>query len=337
MPPLTVPHEYAVKASRDHDRHPQGLLSRRSAASSRRRPAPGRRARRPGADALSLADGYQGGIDVGRRPALHPGGRARQGHQRGHAAAGRRADRDVARAACRGRRRHTVDLPGGRAARLGGRRRPGYGRARRRGVRGHPTSGRRRRRRLRGEHAARHVRDHRARPARARRPPPWSAPCRPRTRPRGAPSSLRPRAPSSRWSPPSSSPRPSTVRSWPASIPTLPTDELVGKRVQYVYSRTEVYEHIYLNENLYTWQCLRGQRARPGRHAIAATTARSTTSSTSSSGGRRSSRRSGVVLVDWRLKRSNGKLFGYESSDFGALSTTAIASRATLLNITTHS
>ena len=41
----------------------------------------------------------------------------------------------------------------------------------------------------------------------------------------------------------------------------MPTDALVGKRVQYVYSQTEAYEHIYLNENLYTWQCLRGSEA----------------------------------------------------------------------------
>jgi len=44
----------------------------------------------------------------------------------------------------------------------------------------------------------------------------------------------------------------------------------------------------------------------------------------------------GVVLVDWRSKRSYGRLFGYEGSDFGALSTTPISSRATLLNVTTY-
>jgi hypothetical protein len=121
----------------------------------------------------------------------------------------------------------------------------------------------------------------------------------------------------------------------PGEHPHPPTDELVGKRVQYVYSRTEAYEHIYLNENLYTWQCLRGSEQGLAdtdrchyrkigdelylfvwREKVIPTL--------------------GVVLVDWRLKRSNGKLFGYESSDFGALSTTAIASRATLLNVTTH-
>ena len=121
----------------------------------------------------------------------------------------------------------------------------------------------------------------------------------------------------------------------PGEHPHVPTDELVGKRVQYVYSRTEAYEHIYLNEDLYTWQCLRGSEQGLAdtdrchyrkigdelylfvwREKVIPTL--------------------GVVLVDWRLKRSNGKLFGYESSDFGALSTTAISSQATLLNVTTY-
>lgn len=36
------------------------------------------------------------------------------------------------------------------------------------------------------------------------------------------------------------------------------TRELVGKRKLYRYSPTEVYEHTYLNENYYAWQCLKG-------------------------------------------------------------------------------
>ena len=121
----------------------------------------------------------------------------------------------------------------------------------------------------------------------------------------------------------------------PGAHPHGPTDELVGKRVQYVYSRTEAYEHIYLNQDLYTWQCLRG--AEQGladtdrchhrkigeelylfvwREKVIPTL--------------------GVVLVDWRARRSNGRLFGYEGSDFGALCTTPIASRAILLNVTTY-
>lgn len=117
--------------------------------------------------------------------------------------------------------------------------------------------------------------------------------------------------------------------------PHLPTDELVGKRVQYAYSQTEAYEHIYLNENLYTWQCLRGSEQGLAdtdrchhrkigdelylfvwREKVIPTL--------------------GVVIVDWRSRRSNGKLFGYEGDDFGELSTTSISSRATLLNVTEY-
>ena len=118
-----------------------------------------------------------------------------------------------------------------------------------------------------------------------------------------------------------------------AEHPHVPTDELVGKRVQYVYSQTETYEHIYLSESLYTWQCLRGSERGLAdtdrchyrkigdelylfvwREKVIPTL--------------------GVVLVDWRAKRSTGKLFGYVTDDFGALSNTPISSVATLLNVT---
>jgi hypothetical protein len=117
--------------------------------------------------------------------------------------------------------------------------------------------------------------------------------------------------------------------------PHVPTADLVGRRVEYVYSRTEKYEHIYLNEDLYTWQCLEGSEKGLAdtdrchycriaddlylfvwREKVIPTL--------------------GVVLVDWKAKVSNGKLFGYEGSDFGALCTTAVSSRAVLLNVTTH-
>ncbi len=114
-----------------------------------------------------------------------------------------------------------------------------------------------------------------------------------------------------------------------------PTTELVGKRVKYVYSRTETYEHIYLNEKLYTWQCLAGSEKGLAdtdrchyykiddelylfvwREKIVPTL--------------------GVVLLDWRQKKTTGKLLGYESDDFGELANTPIGAFATLLNETTY-
>ncbi|RZK96458.1 MAG: hypothetical protein EOP30_00015 [Rhodococcus sp. (in: high G+C Gram-positive bacteria)] len=36
------------------------------------------------------------------------------------------------------------------------------------------------------------------------------------------------------------------------------TDELIGRRIRYAYSHDDVYDHIYLNQNLFTWLCLGG-------------------------------------------------------------------------------
>jgi MoaF C-terminal domain/MoaF N-terminal domain len=36
------------------------------------------------------------------------------------------------------------------------------------------------------------------------------------------------------------------------------TDELIGRRIRYAYSSSDVYDHVYLNTNLFTWLCLGG-------------------------------------------------------------------------------
>jgi len=113
------------------------------------------------------------------------------------------------------------------------------------------------------------------------------------------------------------------------------TGEMVGKRYQYVYSKTETYEHIYLNEKLYTWHCLAGIEKGLAdtdrchyykiedklylfvwREKIVPTL--------------------GVVLLDWRQHRSSGKLFGYESNDFGKLNNTPVGAFSKKLNETTY-
>jgi hypothetical protein len=114
-----------------------------------------------------------------------------------------------------------------------------------------------------------------------------------------------------------------------------PTVELVGKRVQYVYSRAEAYEHIYLNSMLYCWQCLKGIEKGLAdtnrchyykiadklylfvwREKIVPTL--------------------GVVLIDLLHMKTTGKLFGYEGGDFGRLTNAPIGAYATLLNKTSY-
>jgi hypothetical protein len=113
------------------------------------------------------------------------------------------------------------------------------------------------------------------------------------------------------------------------------TSELVGKRVEYTYSPTERYEHIYLNESFYTWQCLSG--AEKGladtdrchyykiadrlyffvwREKIIPTI--------------------GAALVDFDRMRSAGKILGYRADDLRQTVNFAIGARARLVNETVY-
>jgi hypothetical protein len=110
------------------------------------------------------------------------------------------------------------------------------------------------------------------------------------------------------------------------------TAELIGKRVEYTYSLTEQYEHLYLNRNYYTWHCLRG--AEQGladtdrchyfklgdqfylfvwREKIIPTL--------------------GVVLVDLAGLRTTGKAFGYQGNDFGRLSNFSVGTSARVVSV----
>jgi hypothetical protein len=125
--------------------------------------------------------------------------------------------------------------------------------------------------------------------------------------------------------------RPLTLNAHPHS----PTNELIGKRIKYVYSNTETYEHIYLNSKLYTWHCLEGVEKGLAdtdrcdyfkiaealylfvwREKIVPTL--------------------GVVIVDLHSMKTTGKLFGYEGDDFGKLTNVSIGAYATLLNVTNY-
>lgn len=114
-----------------------------------------------------------------------------------------------------------------------------------------------------------------------------------------------------------------------------PSTELVGKRVKYAYNNGQVYEHIYMHEKLYAYQCLSGIEKGLGgadccdcfriddelylfvwREKVVPTL--------------------GVLTIDWRAKRTSGKLFGYESDEFTKLTNVPVAAAATLLNITVY-
>ncbi len=111
------------------------------------------------------------------------------------------------------------------------------------------------------------------------------------------------------------------------------TIDLVGRRVEYTYSPTERYEHVYLNERFYTWHCLLGSEKGLAdtdrchyyklaeelylfvwREKIVPTL--------------------GVVVVDFDKMRTAGKIFGYEGGDPGKLANFPVGAHARLLNVT---
>ncbi|MGI5892361.1 MAG: MoaF C-terminal domain-containing protein [Bacillota bacterium] len=113
------------------------------------------------------------------------------------------------------------------------------------------------------------------------------------------------------------------------------TADLVGKRLQFVYSGNDVYEHVYLNEKFYTWHCLKG--VEKGlcdtdrcyylklnndlywfiwMERIVPTI--------------------GSVIEDFAAMRSYGKLYGYESYEMSKVKNFPVGSYAKLLNITKY-
>jgi len=112
------------------------------------------------------------------------------------------------------------------------------------------------------------------------------------------------------------------------------TSELIGKRIKYTYSRNRIYEHIYLNDQFYTWHCLTGAEAGLAdtefceyfkiapdiylfswREKIMPTF--------------------GVVLINLKEMRSNGKTFGLDISS-GKYINFTMGSLAELLNETKY-
>ncbi len=114
------------------------------------------------------------------------------------------------------------------------------------------------------------------------------------------------------------------------------TMDLVGERFQWVYSSKDAYEHIYLNENTYTWHCISGNEkglADTDRcffyklaeklylfvwtEKIVPTV--------------------GVVIEDLEIMRSYGKIFGREGYDMAGRATNfMVGSYGTFLNRTEY-
>jgi hypothetical protein len=109
------------------------------------------------------------------------------------------------------------------------------------------------------------------------------------------------------------------------------TRELLGKRIEYRYSPFELYEHIYLNDRLFTWRCIEGSergladtdachhfRIDDGLYLFAWREKIVPTL--------------GVILIDVAAMKTTGKITGYESNDFGAVRNFRIGAHARLIS-----
>jgi MoaF C-terminal domain len=114
-----------------------------------------------------------------------------------------------------------------------------------------------------------------------------------------------------------------------------PTTDLIGRRVEYAYSPTERYEHIYLNKDFYTWHCLMGSEKGLAdtdrchylklgdelylfvwREKIVPTL--------------------GAVVADFSVMRTMGKIFGHAQDGPAGVVDFPVGARARLLNMTSH-
>lgn len=109
------------------------------------------------------------------------------------------------------------------------------------------------------------------------------------------------------------------------------TTELIGKRVQFIYSSKDIYEHIYLNENMYTWHCISGSEKGLSDtdkcfyykidedlylfiwiEKVIPTM--------------------GIVVEDLNTLRSYGKIYGYENYSVGKVTNFPVGSYAKIIN-----
>ncbi len=109
------------------------------------------------------------------------------------------------------------------------------------------------------------------------------------------------------------------------------TSDLIGRRVEYVYSPTEKYEHIYLNAEYYTWHCIKGIEKElcdtdrchyykidnnlylfVWQEKIVPTL--------------------GVIMIDFDKLKTTGKICGYTENAFDALTNFSVGAFATVVN-----
>ena len=115
------------------------------------------------------------------------------------------------------------------------------------------------------------------------------------------------------------------------------TTDLIGKRIQYNYSARDAYEHVYLNDHLYTWHCIAGNEKGQADTEICFYY-KIDENLYFFSWQEKIVPTLGVVMVnlDPEKMKTTGKLFGYEGTDYGKVINLPIGAFATILSTTEY-
>jgi hypothetical protein len=109
------------------------------------------------------------------------------------------------------------------------------------------------------------------------------------------------------------------------------TADLLGKRIRYTYSHDRVYEHIYLNERFYTWHCLVGVEAGLADTEIC-DYFKIAPDIYLFSWREKIMPTYGLVLINFKKMRSNGKTFGLDITS-GEYINFTMGSTAEIVNV----
>lgn len=121
-------------------------------------------------------------------------------------------------------------------------------------------------------------------------------------------------------------------RPWSNESPVFEkTDQLIGKKILFRYSENDLYQHTYLNNNFYTWECLEGIEAglcdtdkcffHDLENNIFLFTWIEKIIPTI-----------GIVIEDLNNHRSHGKIYGYTGYESGQVTNFLVGSYAEIVN-----
>ena len=114
-----------------------------------------------------------------------------------------------------------------------------------------------------------------------------------------------------------------------------PTTDLVGRRVQFTYSSRDAYEHIYLNDHSYVWNCISGNE-KGNADTEVCQFFKIEDNLYLFSWQEKAVPTNGVVIEDFEAKRSFGAISGYDGFDFGKFINIPVGTYLKELNTTKY-